>query len=268
MKSVPFTKLSGAGNDFIAINNWAGTFTPRPSLTAWTRAVCNRFRYIGADGLLLLERSKKADVKMRIINADGSEAEMCGNGVRCLAKFALMKKVVKHSRMTVETLSGIKAVEVKGATATVDMGAPRHEDFGVTLIVKSKKLEGHFVDTGVPHAIIFTSPSKLQNGDVETLGRAVRLHDRFKPKGTNVDFVWIESAHLIHARVYERGVEGETLACGTGACASAYVAVKQKKVKWPVDVVTSGGERLHINQSSEGHLIMSGPVRVIFEGTL
>lgn len=268
MKTLPFAKLSGAGNDFIAINNWTGVFRPVPSLVAWTKTVCDRFRSIGADGVLLLERSKKADLKMRILNADGSEAEMCGNGVRCLAKFALMKGLVKKSHMTIETLSGLKVIDMKGVEVTVDMGLPTDYRESIVLEVKGRRLVGTSVNTGVPHTVCFLPSRYRRVGSLNDWGREIRFHAAFQPKGTNVDFVWPINRHEIHVRVYERGVEGETLACGTGACASAWVAVENGKADWPVKVMTSGGECLSITLSSEGHLIMTGPVRVLCEGLL
>lgn len=263
--TIPFLKISGAGNDFIAVNNWSGRFKPKPSLAEWTKTVCDRRRSVGADGVLLLERSKQADVRMRIINADGSEAEMCGNGVRCLAQFALMERAVRRSRMSVETLSGVKTVTIKGGMATVDMGVPGDERPAVKLSLGDQVLEGYYVNTGVPHTVVLHKP---HGEEVRVWGSHIRHHKAFGPKGTNADFVWKAGPRAIHARVFERGVEGETLACGTGACASALIAVHRGLVTWPVEVITSGGERLSVEEAHDGRLFMTGPIRIVYEGIL
>ena len=224
MKTMPYIKMVGAGNDFLVIDGLAGRrAVPRQSdqLRRLAKRMCARETGIGADGLLLLDRSRKADYKMRIINSDGSEAEMCGNGARCLAVYITHLKKPPKKLFRIETLAGIVLGEANGQRASVRLSDPKDYQPNIAILVNGQKIEVSYIDTGVPHTIVFVDG--LPNIDVETIGRAVRHHPRFAPRGTNVDFVEQIRKNLVAVRTYERGVEGETKACGTGAVAAGIV---------------------------------------------
>lgn len=284
-----FTKMAGTGNDFIVIDNRRGNPLWLPSIRAGTGArpyktlaqrLCHRHNGVGADGVLFLERPtvgatrrvalKRADFRMRIFNPDGSEAEMCGNGIRCIADYAFRQRIAPR-RMNVETMAGVLEAEVKRAGwIRVTLSPPK----GWRLPVRFKKdgivLEGGFVDTGVPHAVFFTD--HLERIDAVKLGEWVRYHRDFAPRGTNVNFAQCLGRRKIAVRTYERGVEGETLACGTGVTAAALVAAQQGKVTSPVEVVTRGGEVLRVDFSREDSIItkawLEGAVKTVFRGEL
>lgn len=265
-KEILFTKMAGAGNDFILVDNRKGILK-NPSKTA--KELCDRKFAVGGDGLILLERSKKADLKMRILNSDGSEAEMCGNGVRCFARFAFLKKIAGKS-FSVETLAGKILVEVKGEIVKARMIDPRDLRLNFTVPVLGKPMKLNFLNTGVPHAVHFTEA--LQTIDTESLGKAIRFHSYFSPRGSNANFVKLGQGNKIEVRTYERGVEGETLACGTGSTASALVAAALHGLRSPVQVKTRGGETLKIYFSKQGDrfldVFLEGPVKVCFEGRI
>ncbi len=265
MKLVSFTKMAGAGNDFVMIDNRQKTIIHQPSRLA--KKLSHRRLSIGSDGLILLEKSKKADLKMRYFNADGSEADMCGNGIRCLAKFAVDKKIAgaKHS---IETAAGIYRLEVKKNIVRVQMVEPKDLKINIPINVDGHKYVSSFVNTGVPHAVLMVKD--LESIPVDALGRKIRFHDAFKPKGANVNFITLGSGSDIHARIYERGVEAETLASGTGATACALIAVLHFNLKSPVKVHTRSGEIIKIYFKRAGsHFMdveMEGPVTTSFEG--
>ena len=216
---IKFTKMVGAGNDFVVIDSIHKDYSKL------AKVLCQRRTGIGADGALVLEKSKKADFKMRIFNADGSEAEMCGNGLRCAVLYEVHKCTsAQVHKLKIETKAGIYEAEITGKNRVrIKMAAPKDlkKDLGVT--VNGRAIKVNYIDAGVPHAVIFVEG--LDKIDVDNIGRCIRYHDDFKPRGTNVDFVEIIDDTSIRMRTYERGVEGETLACGTGAVASAIVSV-------------------------------------------
>lgn len=263
--NVPFVKMGGAYNDFVVVDNRRRAVK---GAAAFARKICDRKKGVGADGLLLLENSKKCDVRMRILNSDGSEAEMCGNGIRCVAKFAHDKGVVPRE-FSIETLAGTIRAEMKGKDVVkARLANPTNFKEGLRLSVGNAMLKGHFINTGVPHTVIFTKT--LEAYDVDGLGRAVRRHRHFAPKGTNVNFVSV-GPREITVRTYERGVEGETLACGTGSTASALVAAALKGFKSPVTVNTRGGEKLKVYFTDKGagrfqDVYLEGRVNTIFKG--
>lgn len=209
--------MQGAGNDFIVID------APKEKidLRKLAVAVCSRHTGIGADGLLILSSSKKADYMMRIINADGSIAEMCGNGARCMAAYIVQTRKPKKKLFSMETLAGIVLGEANGEIARVRLSDPTDYQPDVPLHLSGKNIRVHYIDTGVPHTIIFVDG--LDQIDVDGIGPSVRYHDRFKPRGTNVDFVEQIQPGCVALRTFERGVEGETLACGTGSVAAALI---------------------------------------------
>lgn len=242
---VPFYKMQGAGNDFIVIDHQPGL-----DYNIFTRKVCDRHMGIGADGLLVLDSSLSADYKMRIINADGSEAEMCGNGARCMAVYIKHKFALVPDIFTMETLAGLIKASADGEHASVQLSDPKDYRANIEIKISDQKMIGHSINTGVPHAVIFVQG--LHECDVNGLGRMIRHHSVFGPKGTNVNFVEKLKEGCIELRTYERGVEAETLACGTGSVASALVGYLQDtgklitKKNAMIKVVTKSGEMLDV----------------------
>lgn len=221
MRGIKFTKMEGAGNDFVVIENCPSSTVHGPQILA--KKICDRKYGIGADGLLLLEKSSRADVRMRIFNADGSEAQMCGNGARCCALWVNLKRKTKNSKLKIETKAGIIDACVKGDSAKIKLTDPVDLKLDIHMNVDGKDYEADYVNTGVPHAVIEVDDIEMVS--VKKIGRLVRHHKIFKPSGANVDFVQVKDRDHIVVRTYERGVEDETLACGTGSVASAIIAV-------------------------------------------
>ena len=246
MKKINFTKISGAGNDFIIIDALKGV-----NLNALARKMCHRTDGIGADGILVLGKSKKADYRMRILNSDGSESDMCGNGARCLAAYIKKTKKPKGTSFTMETRAGIIGAEVKGANVQVQLSNPRDLKMNLPLTVNGRKVTASSINTGVPHAVIFVDD--LENINVSEIGRVIRNHKKFKPRGTNVNFVEQLSKQKVCVRTYERGVEDETRACGTGSVASGIIAFLKanpsstEKIGTAMQVKTKSGEILKIS---------------------
>jgi len=271
-----FTKMQAAGNDFVVINNTlrasrlpagkAGFALHQLPLLA--RKLCDRRFGIGGDGVLILEKSAKCDFKMRIFNPDGSEAEMCGNGLRCLSFFAYKNKIAA-SLMSVETKAGILSAQVSSNKVKINMLKPSSIKLGIDISIGGKSYKVHHINTGVPHAIVFVD--NLDAVNVKELGRALRYHSIFKPKGANVDFVKIKSKGTIAIRTYERGVEAETLACGTGATASAVISGIVKQLQSPVSVSTKGG-LLKVYFKKKNNIVtdvfLEGEACVVFEGMM
>jgi diaminopimelate epimerase len=268
MKKIPFYKMQGNGNDFILIDNRRGILQGK-NLTRLAKQVCHRNRSVGADGLIVVIPSKKADFKWRFFNSDGSEAEMCGNGSRCAARFAHLKKIAKKD-MTFETLAGIIHAEVKKDTVRVQLTNAYGLRTNITIPLDRGTRTGHFINTGVPHLVYLSD--HLDAEDVEGEGRKTRQHEIFKPEGTNVNFVQIDGPHRLRIRTYERGVEGETLACGTGAVAAVLIAAALCKASSPTTVMTKGGDRLVVSFKREGEqltdLHLEGKAEVVCEGML
>lgn len=238
--------MAGAGNDFVVID------APTSSINLKKLAVkmCDRTNGIGADGLLVLDKAKNADYRMRIINADGSEAEMCGNGARCMAAYIVRNKKPKKKLFSMQTLAGNILGEAKGETAIVRLSDPTDYKSDIEIDVNGRTLRVQYIDTGVPHVIIYVD--QINQIDVPAIGRTIRYHDAFKPRGTNVNFVEQIRKNLVAARTYERGVEDETKACGTGSVACAIVSFLKantsvtNKKKAKMNVRTTGGEILHV----------------------
>ena len=237
--------MQGAGNDFVVIDH-----DPELDYAALARKVCDRHMGIGADGLIILDRSSTCDQRMRIFNADGSEAEMCGNGARCLAVYVVNKFALVPEVFTVETKAGILHVSVNGDIASVQLSDPQNYRPNIEIKVAGQKLTGHFINTGVPHVVVFVQG--LQEMDVDGLGRLIRQHSLFAPKGTNVNFVEKVRDGVVAVRTYERGVEAETLACGTGSVAAALVGYLHSSGKLApqqgavIRVATKSGEVLDV----------------------
>jgi diaminopimelate epimerase len=266
---IHFTKLHGNGNDFILIDEYKGEILPEKS--AFALKYCDRRFGIGADGVLYLGSSDKADIKMRIFNPDGTEAEMCGNGIRCLVKYALDEEYIKENA-SVETLAGILSItsRIEHKTwITVDMGKPQFErekiparGTGEFLNVFMHGYNVSAVNTGVPHAVIFVDSF---DSDMMHVAPKIR-YDPVFPNGTNVNFARVNSRDEITIRTSERGVEAETLSCGTGAVACAAVAHRIGETGKKVKVNTAGGE-LRITLG-EGGAFMEGSAERVFDGTI
>lgn len=270
MRKIEFTKMVAAGNDFVLLDNRAGKARKKVgNFSKFAKAVCGRKHSIGADGLLLIENSKKADITMRIFNPDGSEVTMCGNGSRCVAYYAAKKGITKN-KSSIETKAGILKAQVNKNVAKIEMMQPEHLKSRFSIDVYDETFEVDFVNTGVPHVVYFVDD--LDKFDVRRFGRVIRHHKEFAAEGTNANFVKVEGRHDISIRTYERGVEDETFACGTGAVASAIVASELHSVESPVKVKTSGGEVLNIyfkkKKDKYAEVFLEGKVELVYEGRI
>ena len=262
-----FTKMNGAGNDFILIDNRMGDVRLDRSQIA---QLCDRHRGIGADGILLLEKPGNcADFRMRYFNADGGEAEMCGNGARCFARFA-NKVAARKDEISFETQAGVISAELKGDSVTLEMTEPMDLRIHLELDIAGENKTVHFINSGVPHVVI--PVSKIDEADVRREGAAIRYHKMFSPNGTNVNFIEKRGPNKIAIRTYERGVEDETLACGTGMVASALIFAASEKSSSPITVLARGGDELEVGfEQVEGgfrNVTLTGPAEFVFEGTI
>ncbi len=267
MVMLRFTKMNGAGNDFVLIDNRGGEVHLNRSQIA---RICDRHRGIGADGVLLLEKaSNHADFRMRYFNADGGEAEMCGNGARCFARFA-NKVADAQGKISFETPAGVISAELNGDLVTLGMTEPTDLRLNVPLRVVDENKTIHFINSGVPHVIILVS--RIDDVDVRREGAAIRRHEMFSPKGANVNFIEKRGANKIVIRTYERGVEDETLACGTGVVASALIFAVTERVNGPIGVLVRGGNELQVGFEKTGtqfkKVTLTGPAEFVFEGTI
>ena len=276
MTIVQFWKMHGLGNDFIVIDNRDGKISETEA-AGLARTLCERRLSVGADGLLLLSNSAIADARMRTFNADGSEAEMCGNGVRCFAKYIYENGIVKKKELSVETLAGLKNVWLTVLNEAVeavkvDMGTPDWERSKIPMLgqgtcinqdlrVDEENYKVTCLSMGNPHCVIFVE--NVDECPVEYVGQLVENHEAF-PKRTNVEFVQVLGKNELKVRVWERGC-GETMACGTGACASAVAANRLGKVGGRVKVHLRGGDlQLDVGE----RVFMTGPAEKVFEGKL
>jgi len=265
--NLSFWKMSGAGNDFVCLDNRKKTLR----LSAkQIEALCHRQFGVGADGLLILERAKtkSADFRMRYYNADGGEAEMCGNGARCFARFAQKMAKVKKKGMRFDTGAGLVEAEFFGEEVRVQLTAPQGLDLKRQLLTSLGQLNVHSLNTGVPHTVLFVED--VGKTDILSLGAELRYHPHFSPKGTNVNFAQILGSNKLRVRTYERGVEGETLACGTGVTAVALIASEVHGFKSPVSIKVQGGDLLKVYfQKKDGifkEVKLLGPADFIFKG--
>ncbi|CAD6490833.1 MAG: Diaminopimelate epimerase [Candidatus Argoarchaeum ethanivorans] len=272
---IPFIKLQGNGNDFILIDEYHGTVVTDENKANFASTQCNRRFGVGADGVLFLSNNQFADIGMRLFQPDGTEAEMCGNGICCIVKYAVDAGYVQIGKVSVNTLSGILDVrtqhtENRHLLITVNMGKPLYDRPSIPTVGEgeliNQELHGFTVsavNTGVPHAVVFTKDLKA----VSLLEAATKIrYDPLFPNGTNVDFVEVHSTDEISIRTYERGVEAETLSCGTGSVASASVANRLKKTGDKVLVHTMGGQ-LHIALENDT-AYMEGSAETVFKGEI
>lgn len=265
---IPFMKMSGSGNDFILIDH-RKPFIDGDRMKEFARKVCRRRISVGADGLIFIENSEKADFKWRFFNADGSEGEMCGNGGRCAARFAHLKGITGPS-LTFETLAGMISAQVNEKRVKLEMTKPHSLKLDETLLIDGKQQTLSSINTGVPHAVLFLDD--IEHLNIVQLGRSIRYHPHFAPSGTNANFVRLEKGSQLSIRTYERGVEDETLACGTGAVASALIAAFKGLARSPVSVKTRGGELLTVHFEIEGEevkrVFFEGEVHIIYEAEM
>ena len=264
-----FYKMNGAGNDFIVIDNR----DLQSSLDTETiEALCDRHRGIGADGLLAVEPSENgADYKFRYYNADGGEAEMCGNGARCFGRFTAHLTDEMKDKVTFETIAGTLAAEMVGDDVRIAMSEPKDLRMSVNTRISGLDADLHFVNTGVPHVVVFVND--LDDLDVFQHGRTIREHEDFAPAGTNANFAKVLAPNHIAIRTYERGVEDETLACGTGMVASALVHHLLTGATSPIKVDVEGGDTLEIGFEKTGdqaftNVTLTGPADFVFEGEI
>ena len=266
-----FYKMNGAGNDFIVIDNRELEYSLDGDTIAF---LCDRHRGIGADGLLAVEPAEKgADYKFRYYNADGGEAEMCGNGARCFGFFTahLADGEEIPSSVSFETIAGTLTAELIGDDVRIAMSEPKDLELKCGARIENFHDDIHSLNTGVPHTVSFVED--LENLDVVTHGRAIRNHPQFTPNGTNANFAQVLAPDHIAIRTYERGVEGETLACGTGMVASALVHHLLTGAESPIKVDVEGGDTLSIGFGKSGestfeNVTLTGPADFVFEGEI
>ncbi|HUD48181.1 MAG TPA: diaminopimelate epimerase [Candidatus Baltobacteraceae bacterium] len=263
---IAFAKMNGAGNDFVLIDNRSREIRLAPEQI--TR-LCDRHRGVGADGVILLTPclSGKADWAWDFYNNDGSSAEMCGNGARCFARFVRrVTGIEKDFRF--ETRAGVISARFNGADVTVNLTAPRDLRLREKIMLGAGQIELHSFNTGVPHTVLFVPDA--DKAMVQPLGSEIRFHPHFAPRGTNVNFVQVRGSGAIRVRTYERGVEGETLACGTGVTASALIAAELHHFNSPIQVQVQGGDMLEVSfEKKDGQFLniaLTGPAEFVFEG--
>jgi diaminopimelate epimerase len=261
-----FTKMNGAGNDFVLIDNRAG----RVQLsTEQIVRLCDRHRGVGADGVMLLvpSRTGKADWAWDFFNSDGSTGEMCGNGARCFGRF-VQKTVGANGSFTFETGAGIITAVLSGDRVTVNLTKPKDLRLNEPVKLSTGVETIHSLNTGVPHAVLYVPDA--DQAMVMSLGPEIRRHAHFGPRGTNVNFVQVLGPNHIRVRTFERGVEGETLACGTGVSAAGMISARVHKFTSPVKVQVQGGDTLEVSFKDSGadfdEVRLTGPADFVFEG--
>ena len=261
-----FTKMQGIGNDYVYINCFEETVENPAELS---KKVSDRHFGIGSDGLILICPSKTADCWMQMFNADGSESEMCGNGIRCVGKYVFDHKLVDKTEFDVETKAGIKHLKIteengKAVKITVDMGIPElTSTVPEPIVIDGKEYEFIGISVGNPHAIYYMEV--IDDLYLESIGRAFETHERF-PERTNSEYIEVISKDYIRMRVWERG-SGETWACGTGATASAVASALSGRTLNTVEVELKGGNlTIHWDRDGSGHVFMTGPAIEVFEG--
>lgn len=259
-----FSKYSGCGNDFVLVDNRSSFFPLTNGLLI--RRLCDRQCGIGADGVILLENSQMGDFRMRIFNSDGSEAEMCGNGLRCLGRF-LEDLAIQGKNFLIEVMGRLFPLTLHSKNIQICMGPPKIAIYHQTLSMGFDSFSFDFLNTGVPHVVIFVD--NLEAIDLDKIGPKIRHHERFAPQGTNVNFVSTKTEKALSIRTFERGVEQETLACGTGSTAAAIAANKRYGYKNPIIVITRSGEEMVFNlKTNKGEvedIIMEGPAKFLFK---
>lgn len=272
-RTIDFTKMNGAGNDFVMLDARAeGLHLTKEQIAR----LCDRHRGIGSDGLIAVELPEQgADFKMRYFNADGGEAEMCGNGARCFSRFAATFLPSKSNFVSFETQAGIIRAEIfEDGSVEIGMSTPHSMEGPFALPLSTGEVTASFINTGVPHAVVLLdSVSDLEGLSVRETGREIRFHERFAPAGTNANFAAAAAPGALHVRTYERGVEDETLACGTGVTACALIYHLATGVPSPVTALVRGGDVLSVRfekNASGGfeNVRLRGPADFVFTGTV
>ncbi len=273
--SIEFTKMSGAGNDFVVMDNRSGVVAQPADLA---RVLCDRRKGIGADGLLLLEKSDRADFLMRYFNSDGSYGGMCGNGGRCISRYAQVKHIVNRSEMRFEALEHIYTASILHDDVRLSMKDPADFRINRSLTIGNSSLRFHYVNSGSPHCVFFLDENNgllpsLNAINVEVLGREIRNHVSFSPEGANVSFVEQAAANSFSVRTYERGVEAETLACGTGAVAVGLLSCEVKNTTSPISLRVRSGEILTVEFLRTGPALykevsLRGSAHIVFNGVV
>lgn len=282
MTRIAFTKMVGTGNDFMVVDTVGRPQVQRLSRQwpALARAWCDRHRGVGADGVLVLEASRKATVRMRVFNADGSEAEMCGNGARCVARYLHEVRRGRPTALRLETRAGVLDAGIQGAEVTIQLTQPKGLQLHVSVAAAGQTVQGGFVNTGVPHFVV--PVRAIDDVDVAGLGRTLRHHAAFAPRGANVNFIQADAQrpNRLWVRTYERGVEAETLACGTGITASAIIhllrqatpgngaSAREVQVQARSGDVLSVAVRLSPGTSTIEGVTLRGAARRVFEGAI
>lgn len=263
---ITFTKMVGNGNDFIVVDNRSGALSAEV-YSAFAR-ICQRKTSVGADGVLLMEKDPELPFSMRYFNSDGSEAEMCGNGARCIALYAHSKGIAPRE-MSFSSRAGVHTASVSANWIRLKFTDPGEVRLDVPLVLNAERLVCHFLNSGVPHLVLFVE--NLPTLKVTEFGRGLRFHPELGPEGANVNFVQVIGDTSIKIRTYERGVEDETLSCGTGAVASAIVSHLKGKVQPPVEVSTQGG-LLRVDFQPLGgqvtEVYLEGEARIAYEGKI
>ena len=267
-ESLTFAKMAGGGNDFVVIDNRGGRVT---EVEDFTRRICTPHLSVGADGLILVEPSQRAHVRMIYYNADGTRADFCANGTRCAARFALLAGIASH-RMTIETDAGVMNVDIdEKGMVTLAVAAPSSIELQRPLKIGDRTIQGAYLTVGVPHYVIFLRDD-LWSADIVPLGRAIRNHADLQPQGANVNFVAIRDRQSIAVRTYERGVEAETLSCGSGVIASVSASALFDQVTSPVKVLTRSGIQFEVGFTRDADSIrdvkLRGDARVVYRGTM
>ncbi len=268
MEPITFFKMSGSGNDFIIVDNREKVVKDN-DLPGFINRICRRKMSVGADGFILIEPSDKADFKWRFFNSDGSKAEMCGNGARCAARFAYVNGITGKN-LSFETEAGVVSGQIKDDRAKVKMPDPVELRLDYNIELKSGPVTVCSVNTGVPHVVVMNET--IEDINVFDLGREIRFHEAFAPAGTNVNFICQQKQGHLAIRTYERGVENETLACGTGSIAAALITSCKAKWPSPINLVTRSGESLTIYFTKDGSIFndiyLEGDARIIYSAQL
>jgi len=265
--SLPFWKMHGAGNDFILVDDRKGTFPCSDG--AFIRDITHRRTGVGSDGVILIQDEPSADFRMRFFNPDGGEVEMCGNGARCVARLANEIGAAPKD-MAFQTVAGLIRASVNDGLVTLTMTPPKDWRLNFSLDIEGTTYTAHFVNSGVPHVVI--EVEDVASVDLQRLGAAIRYHTAFAPAGTNANFIQVTGPDSLTVRTYERGVEGETLACGTGMVACGLIAGKLGRVSHPVRITCASGDVLSVDYTDAGDdagdVRLTGPAVHVFQGHL
>jgi diaminopimelate epimerase len=263
---IPFSKFSASANDFIVMDNRSGQFTHVAPILA--KRLCSHRYSVGADGLILIENSKKASFRVRYFNPDGQQFNTCGNGGRCAVRYAFLS-VIAGRKMNLETNVGVIDAEVIGSSVRIRFVSPSRYTLNVPVNVDGQTIKGHFVRLGEPHFLLYVKD--IRNHDILPLARKIRYHDRFQPEGTNVHFIEPVDRHYVKIRSYERGVENETLACGSGCISSAIATYATNQTAPPITFEPQSGipVSVHFPEASNfQELYLEGDARLVYRGEL